>query len=62
MGAEHLYAGGVTFGEFIDAYAAAIQWRFEGGLIDAWDAYLWLTAFVFSEMNSFDWHGEEATD
>jgi len=42
--------------------AAAIQWQLEGGFVDAWDAYLWLIAFVFIEMNFFEWHGEEATD
>ena len=41
--------------------AAAIQWQIEGGFIDTLDAYLWLIAFVFIEMNFFDWQEEEAT-
>jgi hypothetical protein len=40
----------------------AIQWQLEGGFVDTGDAYLWLIAFVFIEMNFFDWHGEEAID
>ena len=43
-------------------FAAAIQWQLEGGFVDAWDAYLWLIAFVFIEMNFFTWQEEEATD
>jgi hypothetical protein len=42
--------------------AAAIQWQLEGGFVDSWDAYLWLIAFVFIEMNFFERHGEEAAD
>ena len=41
--------------------AAAIQWQLEGGFVDAWDAWLWLIAFVFIEMNFFEWQEEEAT-
>jgi len=43
-------------------FAAALQWQVEGGFVDSWDAYLWLIAFVFIEMNFFDWQGEEAAD
>lgn len=41
--------------------ACAVQWQLEGGFVDTWDAYLWLIAFVFIEMNFFEWHEEEAT-
>jgi len=41
--------------------AAAIQWQIDGGFVDTWDAYLWLIAFVFIEMNFFEWQEEEAT-
>lgn len=39
--------------------ACAAQWQLEGGFVDAWDAYLWLIAFVFIEMNFFEWHEQE---
>jgi len=39
--------------------ACAVQWQREGGFVDTWDAYLWLIAFVFIEMNFFEWQGEE---
>jgi hypothetical protein len=41
-------------------FAAAVQWQLEGGFVDAWDAWLWLIAFVFIEMNFFNWEEEEA--
>ena len=40
-------------------FAAAIQWQLEGGFVDTWDAYLWLIAFVFIELNFFNWDEEE---
>jgi hypothetical protein len=43
-------------------FVAAIQWQIDGGFVDTWDAYLWLFAFVFIEMNFFEWQGEETTD
>ncbi len=42
-------------------FACAVRWQLEGGFVDAWDAYLWLIAFVFIEMNFFEWHEEAAT-
>jgi hypothetical protein len=41
--------------------ACAVLWQIEGGFVDVWDAYLWLIAFVFIEMNFFEWHEEETT-
>ncbi|MGI9262389.1 MAG: hypothetical protein ACR2QR_10165 [Woeseiaceae bacterium] len=38
--------------------AVAVYWTFKGDLIDSWDAYLWLIAFVFIELNVFDWRQE----
>jgi len=40
-------------------FAAAVYWGFEGDFVDFWDAFLWLVAFVFIEMNFFEWHAEE---
>lgn len=38
---------------------AAIYWGFEGDFVDFWDAFLWLVAFVFIELNVFEWRQEE---
>jgi hypothetical protein len=37
---------------------AAIYWGFKGDFVDFWDAFLWLVAFVFIELNVFDWRQE----
>lgn len=37
---------------------AAVYWGFEGDFLDFWDAALWLFAFVFIEMNVFEWQQE----
>ena len=37
---------------------AAVYWGFEGDFLDFWDAALWLFAFVFIEMNVFEWQRE----
>jgi len=37
---------------------AAIYWTAKGDFVDSWDAYLWLIAFVFIELNVFDWRQE----
>jgi hypothetical protein len=36
----------------------AIYWGFEGSFLDFWDAFLWLVAFIFIELNIFQWHEE----
>jgi len=38
---------------------AAIYWGVEGDFVDFWDAFLWLVAFVFIELNVFEWRQEE---
>ena len=38
--------------------AAAVYWTIKGDFVDSWDAYLWLVAFVFIELNVFDWRQE----
>ena len=38
---------------------AAIYWGFKGDFVDFWDAFLWLVAFVFIELNVFQWRQEE---
>ena len=37
----------------------AVYWGFEGDFVDFWDAFLWLVAFVFIELNVFEWRAEE---
>ncbi|MCF8475023.1 MAG: hypothetical protein K9G26_10025 [Emcibacter sp.] len=36
----------------------AIYWGQQGDFLDAWDAFLWLVAFAFIEMNLFQWQQE----
>lgn len=38
---------------------AAVYWGIEGDFLDFWDAFLWLVAFVFIELNVFEWRAEE---
>ena len=37
---------------------AAIYWGMNGDFVDFWDAFLWLVAFVFIELNIFEWRQE----
>jgi hypothetical protein len=39
-------------------FCAAIYWWLEGDFLDFWDAFLWLFAFIFIELNVFDWQAE----
>ena len=39
---------------------AAIYWGFKGDFVDFWDAFLWLVAFIFIELNVFEWRKESA--
>jgi hypothetical protein len=41
---------------------AAVYWGIKGDFIDFWDAFLWLVAFVFIELNVFDWRQESLED
>ena len=38
---------------------AAVYWGVKGDFVDFWDAFLWLVAFVFIELNIFEWRHEE---
>lgn len=40
-------------------FLAAIYWGFKGDFVDFWDAFLWLVAFVFIELNVFEWRQED---
>ncbi|MCB1684627.1 MAG: hypothetical protein R3E82_10165 [Pseudomonadales bacterium] len=37
---------------------AALYWGLVGVFLDFWDAFLWLVAFVFIELNVFQWRDE----
>lgn len=39
-------------------FLAAAYWGFKGTFLDFWDAFLWLVAFIFIELNIFQWHEE----
>lgn len=39
-------------------FCAAFYWGYAGDFIDVWDASLWLFAFIFIELNVFEWQFE----
>lgn len=39
-------------------FAAAAYWGAKGDFLDFWDAALWLFAFIFIELNVFEWNLE----
>ena len=41
---------------------AAIIWGIYGNFMDFWDAFIWIAAFVFIEMNLLQWHEETEAD
>lgn len=43
-------------------FGAAVYWWLEGSFLDFWDAFLWLFAFIFIEMNVFEWQAETHAD
>lgn len=43
---------------YITLFIAAGYWGYAGDFIDVWDASLWLFAFIFIEMNVFEWQYE----
>ena len=60
---EGLWRAGSRYAKYLlysVLFGAAVYWGFEGAFLDFWDAFLWLVAFVFIEMNLFEWHEELA--
>lgn len=54
-----LYASNVIkFVLYTALLFAAIYWGFNGDFVDFWDAFLWLVAFVFIELNVLEWRQE----
>jgi hypothetical protein len=43
---------------YVLLFVCAAYWGFKGSFLDFWDAFLWLVAFIFIELNIFQWHGE----
>jgi len=41
-------------------FLAAVYWGIKGDFVDFWDAFLWLVAFIFIELNVFEWRQESA--
>ena len=41
-------------------FLAAVYWGVKGDFVDFWDAFLWLVAFVFIELNAVEWRQESA--
>ena len=41
-------------------FLAAVYWGVKGDFVDFWDAFLWLVAFVFIELNVVEWRQESA--
>jgi hypothetical protein len=39
-------------------FIAAVYWGIYGDFVDFWDAFLWLLAFFFIEMNVVEWRHE----
>ena len=48
----------IKSGAYSILFLAAIYWGFEGDFVDFWDAFLWLVAFFFIEMNVVEWREE----
>ena len=40
-------------------FVAAVYWGIYGDFVDFWDAFLWLLAFFFIELNVVEWRREE---
>lgn len=48
----------IKYALYATLFFAAVYWGFKGDFLDFWDASLWLFAFIFIEMNVFDWQRE----
>ncbi len=52
----------LKYGLYSMLFAAAAYWGYAGDFLDFWDASLWLFAFIFIEMNVFDWQQETSAE
>jgi uncharacterized membrane protein len=53
------FTKGVLYGVL---FLCAVYWGLLGDFLDFWDAFLWLVAFIFIEMNIFRWHEDVAEE
>ena len=54
-----MFAAKYTKGFFyLILFVCAAYWGVKGSFLDFWDAFLWLVAFIFIELNIFQWHSE----
>jgi hypothetical protein len=54
-----MFAAKYTKGFFyLVLFVCAAYWGVKGSFLDFWDAFLWLVAFIFIELNIFQWHAE----
>lgn len=51
-------SGWIKIGLYLTLLSCALYWWIDGDFLDFWDAFLWLIAFVFIEMNIFEWQKE----
>ncbi len=51
--------GGIKILLYSTLMLLAIYWGFDGDFVDFWDAFLWLVAFFFIELNVVEWRQEE---
>jgi hypothetical protein len=58
MGAALRFSNVSKYLLYSTLFLAAVYWGFKGDFVDFWDAFLWLVAFIFIEMNVFDWRKE----
>jgi len=52
------FSNGAKFVLYGTLLFAAVFWGLKGDFVDFWDAFLWLVAFVFIELNVFEWRQE----
>lgn len=43
---------------YLTLLSAAVYWGISGEFLDFWDAFLWIVAFFFIEMNLFEWQAQ----
>lgn len=59
------YEGAILYGSnaikfvlYAVLFVAAVYWAVKSDFVDFWDAFLWLVAFIFIELNVFEWKKE----
>jgi len=52
-------SGGIKAVLYLILLTCAVLWGISGNFLDFWDAFLWILAFAFIELNLFEWHVEK---